>query len=57
MLEEHEIWDIVKEAINFPTDPADLAAYNKTKIKTMRILLDVVNDHMISHVTKKTHAY
>ena len=57
LLEEHELWDILKEAIAIPTNPTNLASYNKRKIETKRILLDVMKDHMILHVTEKTHSY
>ena len=57
LLEEHELWDIVKATVTIRTDPVDLTAYNKRKIKAKRILLDAVKDHMILHVTGKTHAY
>ena len=57
MLEEHDLWDIVKEVVTIPIDLKNLASYNKRKIKAKRILLDAVKDHMILHVTEKTHAY
>ena len=57
LLEEHEIWDIVKATITVPTIPTNLVSYNKRNIKSNRILLDAMKLHMIMHVTEKTHAY
>ena len=57
LLEEHELWYIVKAPVTLPTDLIDLAAYNKRKVKAKIILLDAVKDHMIPHVTGKMHAY
>ena len=36
LLEEHELWDIVKDPITAPTDPTDLAMYNKRKVKASK---------------------
>ena len=57
MLEEHDLWDIVKEVVTIPIDLENLATYNKRKIKSKRILLDVMKDHMIMHVIRNMHAY
>jgi hypothetical protein len=34
-----------------------LAAYNKKNVKAKMILLDVVKDHIIPHVSKKKNSY
>ena len=39
------------------TDAALLAAFNKKDIKAMRIVLDVVKDHVIPHISAKDHAH
>ena len=39
------------------TDAALLAAFNKKDIKAMRIILDVVKDHVIPHISAKDHAH
>ena len=57
LLEEHELWDIVKATVTIRTDPVDLTAYNKRKIKAKRILLDAMKDHRIPHIIGKTHVY
>jgi hypothetical protein len=57
LLEENEIWDIVEKTQTLPTDATLLAAYNKKNVKARRIILDVVKDHIILHVTRKKNAY
>ena len=39
------------------TDAALLAAFNKKDFKAMRIILDVVKDHVIPHISAKDHAH
>jgi hypothetical protein len=57
LLEESELWDIVEKTQTIPTDAMLLVAYNKKNVKAKRIILDAVKDHIILHVTEKTHAY
>jgi hypothetical protein len=57
LLEENEIWDVVEKTLVVPTDIALLAAYNKKNVKAKRMLLDVMKDHIIPHVSKKKNAY
>jgi hypothetical protein len=57
LLEENEIWDIVEKTQVVPTDTTLLAAYNKKNVKAKRMLLDVVKDHIIPHVSGKKNAY
>ena len=57
LLEENEVCDIIKTIVIAPIEPTDLVSYKKRKIEAKRILLDVVKDHMIPHVTGKMHAY
>ena len=44
-------------AIPHSTDATLLAAFNKKDIKAMRIILDVVKDHAIPHISAKDHAH
>ena len=44
-------------AIPPTTDAAALTAFNKKDIKARRIILDVVKDHVIPHISSKTRAY
>jgi hypothetical protein len=61
LLQENELWDIVENTTTHPVVvPADatlLAAYNKKSIKAKRFILDAIKDHLIPHLTGKTHAY
>ena len=56
----NELWDIVENStthpVVVPTDATLLAAYNKKSIKAKRFILDSIKDHLIPHVTEKTHA-
>ena len=38
-------------------DASTLSAFNKKDIKARRIILDAVKDHVIPHISSKTHAY
>jgi hypothetical protein len=61
LLQENELWDIVENTtthpIVVPTDATLLAAYTKKSIKAKRFILDAIKDHLIPHLTGKTHAY
>ena len=65
LLRENEPWDEVvsnttAHPIVIPNATADLAAttaFVKKDIKTMRIILDAVKDHVIPHISAKDHAY
>jgi hypothetical protein len=61
LLQENELWDIVENTtthpVVVPTNATLLAAYNKKSIKAKRFILDAIKDHLIPHLTGKTHAY
>ena len=64
VLKENELWEEVvrnttTNSITIPpsTDATLLAAFNKKDIKSMRIFLDVVKDHVIPHISVKDHAH
>ena len=65
MLRENEPWDEVvnnttTHPIVIPSATVDLAtrtAFEKKDIKAMRIILDVVKDHVIPHILAKDHAH
>ena len=38
-------------------DAVELPTFNKKDIKARRIILDVVKNHVIPHLTTKTHAH
>ena len=64
VLKENELWEeVVRNTTSNPitippsTNAALLAAFNKKDIKSMRIILDVVKDHVIPHISAKDHAH
>ena len=64
MLKENELWEeVVRNTTTNPititasTDAALLTAFNKKDIKSMRIILYVVKDHVIPHISAKDHAH
>jgi hypothetical protein len=61
LLHECGLWDIVEKSqtnpVMMPTNATLLEAYTKENIKTKRIILDAIKDHVIPHVTRKTNAY
>jgi hypothetical protein len=61
LLQENELWDIVENTITHPivvsTDATLFLAYTKKSIKAKRFILDSIKDHLIPHLTGKTHAY
>jgi hypothetical protein len=61
LLQENELWDIVENTtthpVVVPVDATLLAAYTKKSIKAKRFILDAIKDHLIPHLTGKTHAY
>ena len=64
MLKENELWEeVVRNTTANPvtipasTDATLLAAFNKKDIKAMRIMLDVVKDHVIPHISAQDHAH
>jgi hypothetical protein len=44
LLEENDIWDILKDVVTPSTNPHQLAAHNK-EVKAKRMIMDVV-DHL-----------
>lgn len=60
LLQKNELWDIVENTTTHPvvvppaTDAAALAAFNKKDIKSNRIMLNAVKDHVIPHISAKT---
>jgi hypothetical protein len=61
LLQENELWDIVENTTTHPVvvpiDATLLAAYTKKSIKAKRFILDAIKDHLIPHLTGKTHVY
>ena len=64
ILEEIELWDeVVHNTTTNPivvhpsTDATTRTAFNKKNIKARRIILDVVKDYVIPHISSKSHAF
>jgi hypothetical protein len=53
LLEEYDLRDYVEMVISDPNDPHELAAHRKREVKTKRVLLDSVKDHLIPHIFLK----
>ena len=57
LLEEYELWEIVETVVVVSTDPTLLIEFKKKNIKAKRIILDLVKDHIIPHVSSRDFAY
>lgn len=57
LLEEYELWEIVETTVVVPIDPLSLVEFKKKNIKTKRIILDLVKDHIIPHVAGRDFAF
>ena len=57
LFEEFGLCGIVEKTVTIPTDPDPLAEYNKKNVKAKRIILDVVKDHIMPHLTGKKNAF
>ena len=59
MFKELELWDIVDafDTITVPIDVSLKTAFEKKDIKAQRIFLDSIKDHVIPHITGKSHAF
>jgi hypothetical protein len=55
-LKEYNLWELVDKVVTPSTDPTTLEAHNKKEIKAKRVLLDLVKDHLIPHLTEKSMA-
>jgi hypothetical protein len=53
LLEENDLWDIVKDVVATSTDLQDLAAHKKKEVKSKRMIMDAIKDHLIPHISKK----
>ena len=61
IFEEVEVWDIMvhtaQNLVNVPSDPVQLANFNKKNNKSKRLILDGIKDHYIPHVRGKRLAH
>jgi hypothetical protein len=52
LLKEHDLWEIVEKIVPTLTNATEKATLEKD-IKSQRVILDVMKDHLIPHVAKK----
>ena len=61
ILEENELWDIVHSTttnhVVVPTHAIDNESFMKKNVRERRVILDVVKDHMIPHISTKDQAF
>lgn len=56
LLEENDLWYIVKNVVALPTDAKLLAAHKKNKLRAKQMIMDAVKDHLIPHIFEKKTA-
>lgn len=56
MLEEIDLWDIVKVTVTQPTYPRQFAAQNKEEVKAKQVIMDAIKDHLVPHISEKKTA-
>jgi hypothetical protein len=56
LLEENDLWDIVKDVVPSPTDLQQLISHKKKEVRTMRMIMDAIKDHLIPRISKKKMA-
>lgn len=54
LLEEVDMWCFVEAKVAIPTDHLCCVNHNKKASKVKRIMLNLVKDYLITHITKKT---
>jgi hypothetical protein len=53
ILMKNGLWDFTNTTMTAPMDPQKLVIHEKKDVKARRIILDVVKDHLIPHLSKK----
>lgn len=57
LLEESVLWEMVESVVTLPTNPILLSQFKKKNMRAKRIILDLVKDHIIPHLSGKGYAY
>jgi len=57
LFEEQELWDIMEKVVQNPTNPTELVKFNNKNVKSKRIILDSIRDHVIAHVMRNKYPY
>jgi hypothetical protein len=52
LLEENDLWDIVKDVVPSPTDLQQLAAHKTKEVRAKQMIMDAIKDHLIPHICK-----
>jgi hypothetical protein len=52
-LKEYDLWELVDKEVTPPTNLTTLYAHNKKEIKSERLVLDSMKDHIIPHLNEK----
>jgi hypothetical protein len=52
LLEENDLWDIVKDVVPFPRNLRQLAAHKKG-MRAKWMTINAIKDHLIPHISKK----
>jgi hypothetical protein len=52
LLEENDLWDIIKDVVAEPTDLQQLAVHKK-EVKAKQIIVDSIKDHLIPLLSEK----
>jgi uncharacterized protein YehS (DUF1456 family) len=55
-LKECDLWEIMDKVVFPLTDPQDLEAHNKKEIKAKLVILDLVKNHLIPHLSEHNMA-
>jgi hypothetical protein len=53
LLEENDLKEYVEVVVVDPTNPQELVVHKKKEVKAKRVLLKLVKDHLISHISEK----
>ena len=53
ILEEHDLEGYIKDEVNEPKGDEENAKHKKDMIKSNRIIVDSIKDHLIPHVSSK----
>jgi hypothetical protein len=53
LLKENGLWNHANTAVTVPIDLVELAKHEAWEAKTMRMILDLMRDHLVPHLLKK----
>jgi hypothetical protein len=53
ILIENGLWEFANTIVTPPMDPKEVEVHNQKDVKAERIILDVLNNHLIPHLSKK----